>query len=451
MVKAQVVVGCRGKAGGIKAAESLDEARTVAGQILGMDIHGYRVKQVYLEERLEIGQELYLGVTIDRSAREPLLMASAMGGIDIEAVPHDRIYMEHVPTVVGIQPYLIRSLLKQLALSQEVGEQIASVVRQVYDLFRKEDAELVEINPLVVTKAGGVVAGDAKLVIDDNAEYRHPEYANLDQDRTPLEQEAHDKGITFIQLDGDIGVIANGAGLTMATLDILGLKGGRGGTFLDLGGTDDPGKVKQAIEAIEGGLKLVVIITERIPFHDCLELMPFARSRSCVVIGPNCPGLASPGQAKMGIMPNQLFREGDAGVISRSGTLTYEIVNALTEAGFGQTTCIGIGGDPIIGTSMVDALAMFQKDRKTKRIVVVGEIGGTAEEEAADFIKRRVTKPVVAYVAGRTAPPGKRMGHAGAIIQGNRGTAESKVKAFEEAGVPVAEYPVGIPKLLAVT
>src|SRR3989441_11221340 len=206
-----------------------------------------------------------------------------------------------------------------------------------------------------------------------------------------------------------------------------------------------------AIEAIEGGLKLVVIITERIPFHDCLDVMPYARSRGCTVIGPNCPGLASPGQAKMGIMPNPLFKEGDAGVISRSGTLTYEIVNAMTEAGFGQTTCIGIGGDPIIGTSMVDALAMFQKDRKTKRIVLVGEIGGTAEEEAADFIERRVTKPVVAYVAGRTAPPGKRMGHAGAIIQGNRGTAESKVKAFEEAGVPVAEYPVDVPKLLAST
>src|SRR6058998_32561 len=206
-----------------------------------------------------------------------------------------------------------------------------------------------------------------------------------------------------------------------------------------------------AVEAVEAGIKLLVIVTERIPFHDSLDLMPYARSKGTTVIGPNCPGLASPGQAKMGIMPNLLFKEGDAGVISRSGTLTYEIVNAMTEAGFGQTTCIGIGGDPIIGTSMVEALAMFQKDRRTKRIVVVGEIGGTAEEEAADFIKRRVTKPVVAYVAGRTAPPGKRMGHAGAIIQGNRGTAESKVKAFEEAGVPVAEYPVGIPKLLAVT
>src|SRR2546430_8154345 len=250
MVKAQVLVGGRGKAGGIKPADSLDEARSVAGQILGMGIHGYRVKAVYLEERLDIGRELYLGLTIDRSAREPLLMASAKGGIDIEAVPRDQIYMEHIPAVVGIQPYVLRSLVKQLALPKEIGDQFASVVRNAYDLFRKEDPELVEINPLVVTKDGRVVAGDAKLVIDDNAEYRHPEYANLDQDRTPLEQEAHDKGITFIQLDGDIGVIANGAGLTMATLDILSLKGGKGGTFLDLGGTDDPAKVKQAFELL---------------------------------------------------------------------------------------------------------------------------------------------------------------------------------------------------------
>jgi len=204
-----------------------------------------------------------------------------------------------------------------------------------------------------------------------------------------------------------------------------------------------------AIEAIEAGLKLLVIITERIPFHDSLDLMPFARSKGVTVIGPNCPGLATPGQAKMGIMPNNIFREGDVGVISRSGTLTYEIVNAITQAGLGQSTCIGIGGDPINGTNMVEALAMFQKDRKTKRIVLVGEIGGTAEEDAAEFVKKRVTKPVVAYVAGRSAPPGKRMGHAGAIIQGNRGTAESKIRAFAEAGVPVADFPTDVTKLLA--
>jgi len=206
-----------------------------------------------------------------------------------------------------------------------------------------------------------------------------------------------------------------------------------------------------AIEAIEAGLKLLVIVTERIPFHDSLDIMPYARSKGVTIIGPNCPGLATPGQAKMGIMPNFIFKEGDAGVISRSGTLTYEIVNAMTQAGFGQSTCIGIGGDPINGTNMVEALAMFQRDRKTKRIVVVGEIGGTTEEEAADFIQRKVTKPVVAYVAGRTAPPGKRMGHAGAIIESGKGTAESKVMAFTQAGVPVAQYPVEVATLLAAT
>lgn len=206
-----------------------------------------------------------------------------------------------------------------------------------------------------------------------------------------------------------------------------------------------------AIEAIEAGLKLLVIVTERIPFHDSLDIMPYARSKGVTIIGPNCPGLATPGQAKMGIMPNHIFKAGDAGVISRSGTLTYEIVNAMTQAGFGQSTCIGIGGDPINGTNMVEALAMFQRDRKTKRIVVVGEIGGTTEEEAADFIQRKVTKPVVAYVAGRTAPPGKRMGHAGAIIESGKGTAESKVMAFTQAGVPVAQYPVEVATLLAAT
>ena len=206
-----------------------------------------------------------------------------------------------------------------------------------------------------------------------------------------------------------------------------------------------------AVEAIEAGIKLVVIITERIPFHDCLDFIPYARSKGVTVIGPNCPGIASPGQAKMGIIPNLIFKEGDTGVISRSGTLTYEIVYAMSQAGFGQSTCVGIGGDPINGTNMVEALTLFQKDRKTRRIVLVGEIGGTTEEEAADFIKKRVTKPVIAYVAGRTAPPGKRMGHAGAIIQGGRGTAESKTKAFADAGVPVAQYPGEVATLLAAT
>jgi succinyl-CoA synthetase alpha subunit len=203
-----------------------------------------------------------------------------------------------------------------------------------------------------------------------------------------------------------------------------------------------------AIEAIEAGVEIVTIITERIPFHDCLDVVPYARAKGVTVIGPNCPGLASPGEkAKAGIMPNHIFLPGPWGVISRSGTLTYEIVDAMTRAGLGQTTCVGIGGDPINGTSMVEALALFERDRDTKGVVLVGEIGGSAEEEAARFAKT-MSKPVFAYVAGRTAPPGKRMGHAGAIIQRGMGTAESKVKAFADANVPVAAYPREIPELI---
>ncbi len=202
-----------------------------------------------------------------------------------------------------------------------------------------------------------------------------------------------------------------------------------------------------AIEAIEAGVQLLVMITERIPFHDCLDIVPYAKSKGCRVIGPNCPGLISPGKAKAGIMPSHIFKPGDVGVISRSGTLTYEIVNAITQAGFGESTCLGIGGDPVIGTSMPEALELLAEDRQTKRIVVVGEIGGTTEEETARLAKG-VRKPVFAYIAGRTAPPGKRMGHAGAIISRGMGTAESKIKAFEDAGVPVAGYPVEIAKLL---
>lgn len=260
MVKAQVLVGGRGKAGGIRPAETLDEARRVASEILGMEIHGYRVKQVYLEERLDIAKELYLGLTIDRSAREPLLVATAMGGMEVEQVPREKLFMEHVPALLGIQPYVLRSLRAKLELSTGTGDQVTSIVRKAYELFRKEDAELVEINPLVVMPDGRVIAGDAKLIVDDNAEYRHPDYANLDQDRTPLEEEAHDKGIVFIQLDGDIGVIANGAGLTMATLDVLNLKGGKGGTFLDLGGTDNPEKVRQAFEILIKARPAVILV-----------------------------------------------------------------------------------------------------------------------------------------------------------------------------------------------
>ncbi len=204
-----------------------------------------------------------------------------------------------------------------------------------------------------------------------------------------------------------------------------------------------------AVEAIEAGIRLLVLITERIPFHDALDIVAYARFRGTTVVGPNCPGVISPGKAKVGIMPGHIFKAGHVGVISRSGTLTYEIVNAITESGEGQSTCMGIGGDAIIGTTFVEALHLFQEDPETERLVLVGEIGGTAEEEAAAFIQREVDIPVVAYVAGMTAPPGRRMGHAGAIITRGQGTAESKVQAFERAGVRVAKLPSEVPELLA--
>jgi succinyl-CoA synthetase alpha subunit len=203
------------------------------------------------------------------------------------------------------------------------------------------------------------------------------------------------------------------------------------------------------LEAVDAGIRLTVIVTEHIPFHDMLVMYHYARNHGARIIGPNCPGIAAPGKAKVGIIPNVVFRPGRVGVISRSGTLTYEIVNGIREHGLGQSTCIGLGGDPVVGTSFVDALPLFEDDPETDLVVMVGEIGGTAEEEAAEYIHHHVTKPVVAYIAGRSAPPGKRMGHAGAIISRGRGTAETKLAALKAAGAEVARFPYEIPDMVA--
>ncbi|MDS0257332.1 succinate--CoA ligase subunit alpha [Thermoplasmatales archaeon AK] len=203
-----------------------------------------------------------------------------------------------------------------------------------------------------------------------------------------------------------------------------------------------------AFEAIDQGIKLVYILTEHVPFHDSMDIIHEARAKGITVIGPNGPGITVPFQCKIGIMPNQIFKEGDVAVASRSGTLTYEIVEAVTRAGMGESAVIGLGGDPVVGLTFIEVLKLFEADPKTKRIVLVGEIGGNNEELAAKYIKDHVTKKVVAYITGRSAPPGKRMGHAGAIIEKGVGTAESKIKAFNEAGVKVAEYPQDVPKLL---
>jgi succinyl-CoA synthetase alpha subunit len=196
------------------------------------------------------------------------------------------------------------------------------------------------------------------------------------------------------------------------------------------------------MEAAEAGVSLIVCITEGVPVLDMTRVYPFVKEHGARLIGPNCPGLITPGESKVGIIPGGICTPGNVGVVSRSGTLTYEVVDQLTRAGIGQSTCVGIGGDPINGTSFIDVLEAFEKDPKTRAIAMMGEIGGTDEQEAAEFVAKHMTKPVVGFIAGQTAPPGRRMGHAGAIISGSAGTAAEKLEAFQKAGMGIAKRPI---------
>jgi succinyl-CoA synthetase alpha subunit len=202
------------------------------------------------------------------------------------------------------------------------------------------------------------------------------------------------------------------------------------------------------MEAAAAGIQLIVCITEGVPVLDMTRVYPFVHERGARLVGPNCPGLITPGQSKVGIIPGSICTPGPIGVVSRSGTLTYEVVYQLTRAGMGQTTCVGIGGDPINGTNFIDCLAAFEADPNTKAVAMMGEIGGTDEQEAARFVKENMTKPVVGFIAGQTAPPGRRMGHAGAIISGSAGTAAEKIEAFKDAGMGVAQRPKDFVELL---
>jgi succinyl-CoA synthetase alpha subunit len=202
------------------------------------------------------------------------------------------------------------------------------------------------------------------------------------------------------------------------------------------------------MEAADAGIPFIVCITEGVPVLDMTRVYPFVKERGSRLLGPNCPGLISPGQSKVGIIPGRICTPGNVGLVSRSGTLTYEVVFQMTRAKIGQTTCVGIGGDPINGTNFIDCLDAFEKDPKTEAVVMIGEIGGTDEQEAAKFVREKMKKPVVGFIAGQTAPPGRRMGHAGAIISGSAGTAAEKMQAFEENGVGVAKRPIDVVDLL---
>ena len=214
--------------------------------------------------------------------------------------------------------------------------------------------------------------------------------------------------------------------------------------FVPAGGAADA-----IMEAADAGIAVIIAITEGIPVLDMAKAMPFVRKSGGRLVGPNCPGVITPGQCKIGIMPGYIHKPGPVGVVSRSGTLTYEAVWQLTNLGLGQSTCVGIGGDPVAGTSFVDVLKLFQDDPQTEAVLMMGEIGGTAEERAAEFVQAHVTKPVAAFIAGQTAPPGKRMGHAGAIISGGKGAAKDKIAALEAAGIKVAKTPAEMGRTLA--
>jgi len=260
VVKAQVPTGGRGRAGGVRIVRDMAELESAVREMIGMNIGGHAVTDLLIERKVESRKELYVSIAVDRSKRKPLIIASEVGGMDVESVPEDRIIRDWIDPWVGIQPFMLRRIILGLGLGKESSGQFRAIIQGVWRLFQDMDAELVEINPLIMTDGGRLIAADSKVVIDDDSLFRHEELRRSTGEMTSLEGMARDEGIAFVQLGGDIGVIANGAGLTMATLDLLTSGGGKGGAFLDLGGTDDPDKVKRAVLLMAKAKPKVVLL-----------------------------------------------------------------------------------------------------------------------------------------------------------------------------------------------
>ncbi len=644
-VKAQIHSGARGKAGGIKLCSNEDEVRQAAKGLLGKRLvthqtgpEGRVVHRLYVEAAVPIEREIYLGLVLDRKSERIMVVASAQGGMEIEEIAvksPDTIVRELVEPAVGMTAFQAREVAFGLGLTPAQVSRAVTTLLGAYRAFRDLDATMVEINPLVVTSDGQVLALDCKMTFDDNAMFRRPNVSELRDyaEEDPREAQAAEHGLNYVALDGNIGCIINGAGLAMATMDMIKHAGGAPANFLDVGGgaspervaaafrlvlsdpnidamlvnifaginrcdwvaqgvvqatretqaqyparrpprrhqrrgrapdpegerashhhrgyagggrragggrhsciaqgegfgrdrtmsilidektpvifqgfTGDkatfhakesiaygtnvvggvtPGKgglrhldrpvfntVKDAVretgatasiifvpaafcadsimEAANAGIRLVVTITDGIPAQDMMMvkryLLRFPKERRTTLIGPNCAGVISAGKAMMGIMPGHIYSRGSVGLVTRSGTLGYEAASQMNALGIGQTTSVGIGGDPINGSSFVDMLKLFEEDPETEAVMMIGEIGGPQEAEAALFVKENMSKPVIGYVAGLTAPKGRRMGHAGAIISAFGDTAAEKAEIMRSAGLVVAPSPAELGSTVA--
>lgn len=632
VLKAQVLSGGRGKAGGIRIATSAEQARHELARLFSLRIHDEQVRLVRIEPKAEYVRELYLSVSLNRAAARICVTAGRAGGMDIETQSEDNLLVEQVQLDQGLAAYQVRDLFHHLDLPRDLAKSFEALLRGLYGLVIQHRLLLAEINPLVITTAGELLVLDGKVEIDDHQIGIDPglnrffEPAHL----SPEEIRARAAGLSYHKLDGFVGLMVNGAGLAMATMDILNHEGLEAANFLDLGGgadegamrvafdilfddprvsvifinifggilscekvarsmlgaldtkpprkpvavrfagnsatlglellraadldnldlcpdlnaalrflaarTDDakpsrqhgrirvpspqakparpralrspfplpedcrilvqgltgkqgrlhcglmqaygsrvvagvtPGKggsdvlgapvfntVREAVratridasiifvpgalapdavlEAAAAGIDWVICITDGIPQQDMLRALSRLRGGPTRVIGPNCPGLVIPGQTKIGIMPADIFLPGPVAVFSRSGTLTYECVDQLTRAGIGQSVCVGVGGDPFIGTSFTDLCQLIRYDPRTRAVVILGEIGGTAEEELGDYLRSSGFElPVFGFIAGQTAPPGKRLGHAGAILEKGAGGVEVKLRAMAASG-----------------